>query len=171
MFLKIFKLLNNTEKKKFFSLQVYFVFLSLIEVFGIISIIPLVFVISAENIDQIYNNYPILKNYLNFTDIRQFQLFFSVSFLALLIFYNLINLFCFYKFETLVEKIHTSKFAQSQGGKKIVTYTLETEPGSSLKAVNFNAAAKTGFFKGGWQNRNNRREYTPIRKIRWEKFL
>ena len=112
MFLKIFKLLNNTEKKKFFSLQVYFVFLSLIEVFGIISIIPLVFVISAENIDQIYNNYPILKNYLNFTDIRQFQLFFSVSFLALLIFYNLINLFCFYKFETLVEKIHTSKFAQ-----------------------------------------------------------
>ena len=65
MFLKIFKLLNNTEKKKFFSLQVYFVFLSLIEVFGIISIIPLVFVISAENIDQIYNNYPILKNYLN----------------------------------------------------------------------------------------------------------
>ena len=80
MFLKIFKLLNNTEKKKFFSLQVYFVFLSLIEVFGIISIIPLVFVISAENIDQIYNNYPILKNYLNFTDIRQFQLFFSVSY-------------------------------------------------------------------------------------------
>ena len=63
------------------------------------------------------------------------------------------------------------KVWQSQGGKKIVTYTLETEPGSSLKAVNFNAAAKTGFFKGGWQNRNNRREYTPIKKIRWEKFL
>ena len=63
------------------------------------------------------------------------------------------------------------KVWQSQGGKKILTYTLETEPGSSLKAVNFNAAAKTGFFKGGWQNRSNRREYTPIRKIRWEKFL
>ena len=47
----------------------------------------------------------------------------------------------------------------------------ETEPGSSLKAVNFNAAAKTGFFKGGWQNRSDRKEYTPIRKIRWEKFL
>ena len=44
------------------------------------------------------------------------------------------------------------KVWQSQGGKKILTYTLETEPGSSLKAVNFNAAAKTGFFKGGWQN-------------------
>ena len=63
------------------------------------------------------------------------------------------------------------KVWQSQGGKKIVTYTLETETGSSLKAVNFNAAAKTGFFKGGWQNRSNRREYTPIRKIRLEKFL
>jgi hypothetical protein len=60
---------------------------------------------------------------------------------------------------------------QVLGGKKVITYTLETEPGSSLKAVNFNAAAKTGFFKGGWQNRDNRREYTPIRKIRWEKSL
>ncbi len=112
MFLKIFKLLNKTEKKKFFSLQIYFIFLALIEVFGIISIIPLVFVISAENTNQIYSNYPILKDYVNFSDIRQFQLFFSISFLGLLIFYNLINLFCFYKFETLVEKIHSSKFAQ-----------------------------------------------------------
>tara|TARA_R110000851_G_C12747638_1_gene531629 strand:- start:69 stop:524 length:456 start_codon:yes stop_codon:yes gene_type:complete len=63
------------------------------------------------------------------------------------------------------------KVWQSQGGKKIITYTLETEPGSSLKAVSFDATATTGLFKGGWQNRSNRQEYKPIRKVRWEKIL
>jgi hypothetical protein len=63
------------------------------------------------------------------------------------------------------------KVWQAQGGKKIITYTLITEPGSSLKAVNFNVAAKTRFFKNGWQNRKNRKIYKPIQKIRWEKFL
>tara|TARA_R100001510_G_C7480672_1_gene92804 strand:- start:20 stop:475 length:456 start_codon:yes stop_codon:yes gene_type:complete len=63
------------------------------------------------------------------------------------------------------------KVWQSQGGKKILTYTLETELGSSLKAVNFNVAAKTRYFKNGWQNRDNRSPYKPVKKIRWEKFL
>jgi hypothetical protein len=61
---------------------------------------------------------------------------------------------------------------QAQGGKKILTYTLITEPGSSLKAVNFHAAAKTQLFKNGWTNRKNRsNEYLKIQKIRWEKTV
>ena len=62
---------------------------------------------------------------------------------------------------------------QVLGGKKVITYTLESEKGSSLKAVNFKRAAKTPLFKNGWTNRNNRvlPDTQKIRKIRWEKTL
>ena len=66
------------------------------------------------------------------------------------------------------------KVWQSQGGKKILTYTLETEPGSSLKAVNFIPVAKTNYYKNGWNNGgkiNRSVDYVKTRKIRWEKFL
>ena len=62
---------------------------------------------------------------------------------------------------------------QVLGGKKVITYTLESEKGYSLKAVNFKRAAKTPIFKNGWTNRNNRvlPDTQKIRKIRWEKTL
>ena len=62
---------------------------------------------------------------------------------------------------------------QVLGGKKAITYTLESEKGYSLKAVNFKRAAKTPLFKNGWTNRSNRvlPDTQKIRKIRWEKTL
>ena len=62
---------------------------------------------------------------------------------------------------------------QVLGGKKVITYTLETEKGSSLKAVNFKDVSKTPVFKYGWTNRKNRilPETQKVRKVRWEKEL
>ena len=62
---------------------------------------------------------------------------------------------------------------QVLGGKKVITYTLETEKGSSLKAVSFKAVSKTPVFKYGWTNRKNRilPETQKVRKVRWEKEL
>ena len=62
---------------------------------------------------------------------------------------------------------------QVLGGKKIITYTLETEKGSSLKAVSFKDVSKTPVFKYGWTNRKNRilPETQKVRKVRWEKEL
>ena len=62
---------------------------------------------------------------------------------------------------------------QVLGGKKVITYTLETEKGSSLKAVSFKDVSKSPVFKYGWTNRNNRvlPDTQKIRKIRWEKTL
>ena len=62
---------------------------------------------------------------------------------------------------------------QVLGGKKIITYTLETEKGSSLKAVSFKEVSKTPVFKYGWTNRKNRilPETQKVRKVRWEKEL
>ena len=62
---------------------------------------------------------------------------------------------------------------QVLGGKKVITYTLETEKGSSLKAVNFKDVSKTPVFKYGWTNRKNRilPETQRVRKVRWEKEL
>ena len=62
---------------------------------------------------------------------------------------------------------------QVLGGKKVITYTLETEKGSSLKAVSFKNVSKTPVFKYGWTNRKNRilPETQKIKKVRWEKEL
>ena len=39
------------------------------------------------------------------------------------------------------------------GGNKLVTYTLETENGASLKASGFKKVSTTQLFKNGWTNR------------------
>jgi hypothetical protein len=65
------------------------------------------------------------------------------------------------------------KIWQSMGGKKIITYTLQTETGGSLKAVNFNKETKVQIFKKnkGWTTRANRvwQEFQSIPRIRWAK--
>ena len=67
------------------------------------------------------------------------------------------------------------KVWQSMGGKKIITYTLTTESGSSLKAVNFNKDTEIKIFKKntGWTTRANRiwQEVHAIPRIRWSKEL
>lgn len=65
------------------------------------------------------------------------------------------------------------KIWQSMGGKKIITYTLETESGSSLKAVNFKKETTVQPFKKntGWTTRPNRiwQEVQATPRIRWVK--
>ena len=64
---------------------------------------------------------------------------------------------------------------QCMGGKKIITYTLSTESGSSLKAVNFNKETMVQIFKKntGWTTRANRiwQQVQSIPRIRWGKEL
>ena len=69
------------------------------------------------------------------------------------------------------------------GGEKIITYTLETEPGSSLKAVNWLVAGKTKkrATKNLWNTRRPEHAgYKAVReaqiadgviKNRWEKLI
>jgi len=69
------------------------------------------------------------------------------------------------------------------GGEKIITYTLETEPGSSLKAVNWSVAATTRkrAAKNLWNTRRPEHAgYKAVReaqiadgviKNRWEKLI
>ena len=65
---------------------------------------------------------------------------------------------------------------KEMGGKKIITYTLETESGISLKASGFKHIDTTkAVSKGkGWTNRKNR-EWQPkvhsLKKYRWERTL
>ena len=65
---------------------------------------------------------------------------------------------------------------KEMGGTKIITYTLETESGISLKAAGYKHNATTKpFAKGtGWTTRKNR-EWQPkvhsLHKYRWEKNL
>ena len=65
------------------------------------------------------------------------------------------------------------KIWQSMGGKKIITYSLTTESGSSLKAVNFKKETQVQTFKKnkGWTNRKNRtwQEVQATPRIRWAK--
>tara|TARA_A100001011_G_C13680336_1_gene583394 strand:+ start:46 stop:513 length:468 start_codon:yes stop_codon:yes gene_type:complete len=65
------------------------------------------------------------------------------------------------------------KIWQSMGGKKLITYTLNTESGSSLRAVDFNKETTVQTFKKntGWTTRANRvwQEVQSIPRIRWAK--
>tara|TARA_B100000900_G_C19969962_1_gene469361 strand:- start:14 stop:481 length:468 start_codon:yes stop_codon:yes gene_type:complete len=63
------------------------------------------------------------------------------------------------------------KVWQTMGGKKIITYTLDYESGSSLKAVNFKKEKMVQIFKKntGWTTRVNRvwQEVQKTPRIRW----
>ena len=73
------------------------------------------------------------------------------------------------------------RIARDLGYKKAVTYTLESEPGTSLKASNFQQCGKTG--GDTWSREARKREvvqmtlfgesikYSTEPKIRWEKEL
>jgi hypothetical protein len=59
---------------------------------------------------------------------------------------------------------------QSWGGKRVITYTLETEPGDSLRGAGFTPVAKVQPARGGWEREGRPRENAPIyqkRKTRW----
>jgi|TARA_B100001939_G_scaffold300634_1_gene276694 hypothetical protein len=61
---------------------------------------------------------------------------------------------------------------KKMGGKKIITYTLATESGSSMKAVGWKKVSETKPFKEGkgWTTRKNRiwQPVNSILKYRWE---
>ena len=59
------------------------------------------------------------------------------------------------------------------GGKKMITYTLQEESGSTMKAVGWKMMGETGGWKegSGWTTRPGR-EWQPVigqMKFRWEK--
>jgi hypothetical protein len=58
---------------------------------------------------------------------------------------------------------------QAMGGRRLVTYTLQTESGSSLKGAGWKIMGETK--PGGWARDGREREWQPIygqAKFRWE---
>lgn len=59
---------------------------------------------------------------------------------------------------------------QQMGGLRMVTYTLQTESGASLRGAGWKIVGETSVKKGAWQNRPGRK-WQPIYgqlKFRWE---
>lgn len=60
---------------------------------------------------------------------------------------------------------------RAMGGMKLVTYTLQTESGCSLRGAGWRMVAEAGTDKRGWSMKG-KREWQPIygqQKLRWEK--
>lgn len=63
---------------------------------------------------------------------------------------------------------------QQMGGRRMVTYTLETESGSSLKGVGWKIAGVSKGHKNGWErddSKHIKRHWQPLfgqTKLRWE---
>lgn len=60
---------------------------------------------------------------------------------------------------------------QSWGGGRVITYTLESEPGDSLRGAGFLAVAKTKSEPKGWGRKDRGREVSKTdgqRKTRWQ---
>lgn len=63
---------------------------------------------------------------------------------------------------------------QSWGGQKIITYTLASEPGDSLRGAGFVAVAKTKGEPRGWGRKDRGRDVSATdgqRKVRWQMEL
>lgn len=63
------------------------------------------------------------------------------------------------------------RICQAMGGKRMLTYTLQTESGSSLKGAGWKIAAVSNGHKTGWQSNSRVRAWQPIygqMKFRWE---
>tara|TARA_R100000664_G_C2677656_1_gene87020 strand:+ start:95 stop:556 length:462 start_codon:yes stop_codon:yes gene_type:complete len=59
---------------------------------------------------------------------------------------------------------------RAMGGKKIITYTLQSESGASVKAAGWKVLGETKVNKNGWSNNVRKREWQPIygqAKFRW----
>lgn len=59
---------------------------------------------------------------------------------------------------------------RAMGGRKLVTYTLQTESGASLRGAGFVVVAEVS--GGGWDRYNRKRDWQPIygqQKFRWER--
>jgi len=61
---------------------------------------------------------------------------------------------------------------RAMGGQKLITYTLKTESGASLRGAGWTIIAETrAAGKGAWGSSKRTREYQPIygqQKLRWE---
>jgi hypothetical protein len=64
---------------------------------------------------------------------------------------------------------------RAMGGRRLVTYTLQTESGESLKGAGWKLVAEVKPTEDGWRKNdhlNNRRKWQPVMgqlKFRWEK--
>ena len=63
---------------------------------------------------------------------------------------------------------------KAMGGRKLITYTLKTESGASLRGAGWRVVGETTPVKDGWRKNdhlNDRREWQPVMgqmKLRWE---
>lgn len=60
---------------------------------------------------------------------------------------------------------------RAMGGRRLVTYTLKTESGASLRGAGWRIVGETTVRKNPWHGPDRKREYQPIygqQKLRWE---
>ena len=60
---------------------------------------------------------------------------------------------------------------QQMGGKRMLTYTLQTESGSTLRGAGWKVTGEVRPTKGGWDRENRERAWQPVfgqMKFRWE---
>ena len=98
------------RKKKLFYIQVLFILTTLFEISGIISILPLVLSLTVESIDTVYQEYPIVKNFLNFNNIDDLRNFLIFFFIFTLIIYNLLQIIIQHVSETIIRDSHDIHF-------------------------------------------------------------
>ena len=80
------------------------------EISGIISILPLVLSLTVESIDTVYQEYPIVKNFLNFNNIDDLRNFLIFFFIFTLIIYNLLQIIIQHVSETIIRDSHDIHF-------------------------------------------------------------
>jgi ABC-type multidrug transport system fused ATPase/permease subunit len=105
-----FSLLNATEKKKIYFLQLFVIILSFVEVFGILSILPFAFSLTSDSLEKIYISFPIIKSLFKDISILDLRIYFLLLFISLIIFYNSLFFFAQLYIEKILKSINTKIF-------------------------------------------------------------
>lgn len=105
---KIYNLLDKNCKKNFLYIQFLYLIQAVFELVGLVSVYPLIMVITLNSVGDFYNSFPFLKNFFYFENILELQILLLSLFLITIILLNIIIFINFYFTETLIKKIYIS---------------------------------------------------------------
>ena len=112
MFKKIFDLLDQQQKLKIYYYQIPSFIQGVLEAIGVVSVLPLMYVLTAENKDQIFSKFFFLKNFLESMSFIEIQLILIFLFIGFIVILNLVISYNFFLSESIIQKIYINLFSR-----------------------------------------------------------
>jgi len=111
MIKKIYALIDKRSKKRIAYFQCFSIFQGLLEIVGVVSVLPLMFIVTANEKKEIFLKFPILENLFSSFTFKETQMIIVLLFVIYIIFINLFSIFNFIISEKILHKIYLGIFS------------------------------------------------------------